>query len=129
MEEKKYILICARGTGRGLVEFTKIAEEMRRRQDEAMQKELMKICFTREKERELLMDAVKTLQGPPQRLSDLEELKEIPKREPTPEEIKRRLKYAKNPMEIQQLNRQLAKAYKEQRRKGIDNITHKTKMV
>lgn len=129
MEEKKYILICARGTGRGLREFEKIAEEMRRRQDEVMQKELMKICFTREKERELLMDVVKTLQGPPQRLSDLEELKEIPKREPTPEEIKRRLKYAKNPMEIQQLNRQLAKAYKEQRRKGIDNITHKTKVV
>ena len=33
----------------------------------------------------------------------------------SPVEIKRKLKYTKNPMEIKQLNRQLAQAYKESR--------------
>lgn len=117
MEEEKHILFCARETGMAMSEFAKVAEEAQRQLDEAIKKELMRIFHTMEKERELLMDVIKIFQGPPQRLSNLEELKEIPKREPTPEEIKRRLKYAKNPMEIQQLNRQLAKAYKEQRRK------------
>lgn len=105
MEEEKYILICARGAEKGPI-FAKVTEEMRRQMDEAFQKE-----------RERLMEIMKILEEPSQMLSDLEELKEKPKREPTPEEIKRRLKYAKNPMEIQQLNRQLAMTYKEQRRK------------
>lgn len=43
----------------------------------------------------------------------LEELQEIEQRGPTPAEIKKQLKHAKNPMQIKQLNRQLAKAYKE----------------
>ena len=38
----------------------------------------------------------------------MEEVKQIP----PPVEIKKRLKYAKNPMEIQQLNKQLAASYK-----------------
>lgn len=122
MEEVKY-LICARGSGKGLREFAKVAEEMKRRQDEAIRMELMKmfqvcdqVC---EKERDILREIREMIEGQPKRLRDLEELKEIPKREPTPEEIKRRLKYARNPMEIQQLNRQLAKAYKEQRKKKL----------
>lgn len=77
MEEEKYILICARGAEKGPI-FVKVTEEMRRQMDEAFQKE-----------RERLMEIMKILEEPSQMLSDLEELKEKPKREPTPEEIKK----------------------------------------
>ena len=41
-------------------------------------------------------------------MEEMEEVAQIP----PPVEIKKRLKYAKNPMEIRQLNRQLAASYK-----------------
>lgn len=40
------------------------------------------------------------------------------------EEIKRRLKYAKNPMEIKELNRKLTKAYKEKGKIRYEKKTH-----
>ena len=41
-------------------------------------------------------------------MEEIEEVAQIP----PPVEIKKRLKYAKNPMEIKQLNKQLAASYK-----------------
>lgn len=112
MEEIKY-LIFARGSGKGLREYAKIAEELNRQRDEAIKKELLKVHGI---EKDHLMDIINHLREELPKLADIEKLREEPRREPTPEEIKRRLKYAKNPMEIRQLNRQLAKAYKQQRR-------------
>lgn len=71
-------------------------------------------------------DAMKALQNlwdslkePFQKLAELcEQLEEINELGPPPTEIKRRLKYAKNPMEIKQLNRQLAAAYKKYKGKN-----------
>lgn len=61
-----------------------------------------------------LVDLWNTLREPILGLADLceefERTNEL--RPPAPVEIKRRLKYAKNPMEIKQLNRQLVIAYK-----------------
>lgn len=54
-----------------------------------------------------------SLKEPFQKLAELcEQLDEIKELGPPPTEIKKRLKYAKNPMEIKQLNRQLAASYK-----------------
>lgn len=116
MEEIKY-LIFARGSGKNIGQLVKAAEEERQRIAEEERKELIKKYAISEKEREILRGVINQLEEQLPKLRDLEELKEIPRRSQTPEEIKRRLKYAKNPMEIQQLNRQLAKAYKEWGRK------------
>lgn len=110
-EEAKY-LIFARGSGKSMRQLAKAIEEAKRREAEEERKKLIEKYAISREERALQKIIVNQV-----------------KKEPTPEEIKRRLKYAKNPMEIQQLNRQLAKAYKEQRRKSIDNITHKKKVV
>lgn len=60
-----------------------------------------------------LVDLWNSLQEPIQKLADLcEEFERMNELGPAPVEIKRRLKYAKNPMEIKQLNRQLVIAYK-----------------
>ena len=110
-EEAKY-LIFARGCGKSMRQLAKAAEEAKRREAEEERKKLIEKYAISREERALQRVIVNQV-----------------KKEPTPEEIKRRLKYARNPMEIQQLNRQLAKAYKEQRRKSIDNIAHKKKVV
>lgn len=66
-----------------------------------------------------------SLKEPVQKLAELcEQLKEISELGPTPTEIKRHLKYAKNPMEIRQLNQQLAVAYKKCKGKNAGGKEH-----
>lgn len=58
------------------------------------------------------------LNEPTQKLAELSQsLEMVEDLYPTPTEIKKRLKYAKNPMEVKQLNRQLTISYKKYKKK------------
>lgn len=57
---------------------------------------------------EALEPARESLEELARQMEEMEELAQLP----PPVEIKKRLKYAKNPMEIRQLNKQLTASYK-----------------
>lgn len=79
-------------------------------------------------ETRVFMNLLCSFNGPVQKLAEIaelcEQLEKISELSPSPTEIKRRLKYAKNPMEIKQLNQQLAVAYKKYKGKNAGGKEH-----
>lgn len=142
------IVICGRGSGRGMRQLAKMAEMLKVDQEskvfvaplEADMKEIQrKMSEQVEQMRDKALREALGIEGDqkmkefpdflrevmgmampdPEPLKELaEEMERLSHLGPSPTEIKRRLKYAKNPMEIKQLNRQLAKAYKNYKKGG-----------
>ena len=106
------VAISSRGCGK-LLAIQKELQEMARIGEENYQREVMGIISDDG------LDGIRyAIEAMAASVNDLKEFgidlipEEVDELGPSPTEIKRRLKYAKNPMEIQQLNRQLTRAYK-----------------
>lgn len=117
----QYIIIAGRGCGR-----MAIAEELRklaRAREEEYQREVMGIFP--DDGLDGIRCAIEAMANSVEALKEfgIEPLPEIPDElGPSPTEIKKRLKYAKNPMEIKRLNQELTAAYKRYKGGGKNGI-------
>ena len=117
----QYIIIAGRGYGK-----TVIAEELRelaRIREEEHQREVMGIFPDDGLDgiRYAIESMLPSIEGLKEFGIELQE--ELDELGPSPAEIKKRLKYAKNPMEIKKLNQELTAAYKRYKggsRNGIE---------
>lgn len=117
-EQRFRAAISSRGCGK-LLAIEKELQEMARIGEEEHQREVMGIISDDGLNgiRHAMEQIAAEINGT---MKELEPLMELAKLGPSPAEIKKRLKYAKNPMEIKKLNQELTAAYK--RYKGGNGI-------
>lgn len=121
----KYIIITG-GRGSGRMAMVEELQELARKRDEEHQREVMGI-FSENMDDGLdgIRYALEAMASSVNKLKELgiDLLPEVPDGSgPSPTEIKKRLKYAKNPMEIKKLNQELTAAYKRHKGGGRNGI-------